>query len=324
MSNQRLSIPKRAAVIAALVEGTPINAVCRMFRTGKHAVLRVIAETGEALEDYMSRNFRDLPCARIAIDEQWQYVGKHGHRMGKVKDAERGDFWLWCAVDPDTKLVFSYKTGRRDMSTGAVFMADVRARVTGEPQIATDNLNSYPALVRGAFGYDGYSYGTETKNFGEPRHWPGMTAMDWSRAQRKPVSKTVSSKRKAVVGSPNLGSLTTCHIERVFLSVRQELARFTRKTLAYSKDLDMHKAAINLHFGIYNLVRKHTTLGTTPAVAAGIEESRWTLERVVEMTEAYWQPKRANEQAEKSAAKRAAEDAVFLAAMAGSDNHHNA
>jgi hypothetical protein len=37
----------------------------------------------------------------------------------------------------------------------------------------------------------------------------------------------------------------------------------------------------------YNYVREHKTLGTTPAVAAGLEEERWSLERVVEMTEKY-------------------------------------
>lgn len=45
-----------------------------------------------------------------------------------------------------------------------------------------------------------------------------------------------------------------------------------------------------LHFGDYNFVRKDATLGTKPAVAPGLEETRWSLERVVEMTEAYWQP----------------------------------
>ena len=38
---------------------------------------RVICETGEALTDYMDREFRDLPCARIELDEQWQFVGIH-------------------------------------------------------------------------------------------------------------------------------------------------------------------------------------------------------------------------------------------------------
>ncbi len=94
----------------------------------------------------------------------------------------------------------------------------------------------------------------------------------------------MAAERKAVVGSPDLESLTTSHIERAFLTVRQELKRYQRKGLGYSKDLATHKAAVALHFGIYNFVRKHTTLGTTPAVAAGIELERWSLERVVEMT----------------------------------------
>jgi hypothetical protein len=45
--------------------------------------------------------------------------------------------------------------------------------------------------------------------------------------------------------------------------------------------------AIDLFFGVYNFVRRHETLGTTPAVAAGVELKRWNLEDVVEMTAAY-------------------------------------
>ena len=101
----------------ALCEGTPLNAVTRMFRVGKHAVLRVIRETGEAFADYMNRNFRDLPCVRIEMDEQWQYVGAHGSRLLK-QEKERGDFWLWCCIDADTKLVFSHKVGKRDWWDG--------------------------------------------------------------------------------------------------------------------------------------------------------------------------------------------------------------
>src|SRR6266403_4570939 len=76
--------------------------------------------------------------------------------------------------------------------------------------------------------------------------------------------------------------------------VRQELKRFQRKGLGYSKDLETHKLAVALHFGVYNFVRQHHTLGTTPAVAAGLEEKPWSLEQVVEMTDAYWLRKKAN------------------------------
>jgi IS1 transposase len=101
-----------------------------------------------------------------------------------------------------------------------------------------------------------------------------------------------TAERAAVIGSPDLESLTTSHIERAFLTVRQELKRFQRKGLGYSKDLETHKHAVALHFGVYNFVRKHHSLGTTPAVAAGLEEKAWGLEHVVEMTQAYWLRKR--------------------------------
>ena len=107
------------------------------------------------------------------------------------------------------------------------------------------------------------------------------------------VRRMQTAERAAVVGSPDLESLTTSHAERAFLTVRQELKRFQRKGLGYSKNLETHMRAVALHFGVYNFVRQHHSLGTTPAVAAGLEEKPWSLEQVVEMTAAYWQRKAA-------------------------------
>ena len=53
--------------------------------------------------------------------------------------------------------------------------------------------------------------------------------------------------------------------------------------------------AVALHFGVYNFVRVHKTLGTTPAVAAGVEFERWSLEQVVEMTHEYMRRKEESE-----------------------------
>ena len=145
-------------------------------------------------------------------------------------------------------------------------------------------MPAYPFHIRSHFGYEGYSYGTETKIFGEPELLDGTLAR---LGKNEGVRKMMTAEREAVVGSPDLESLTTSHIERAFLTVRQELKRFQRKGLGYSKDLETHKLAVAMHFGIYNFVRVHHTLGTTPAVAAGVELERWSLERVVEMTAEY-------------------------------------
>lgn len=41
----------------------------------------------------------------------------------------------------------------------------------------------------------------------------------------------------------------------------------------------------------YNFCRKHSTIKTTPAVAAGISDHQWTLDEVVEMIDTYFQRK---------------------------------
>ena len=294
MANKRLSKEKQTLVLMALCEGMPIRACARMYKVGKNTIHRLICETGEAFADYMDKELRDLPCLRIEMDEQWQYVGCHAGRMVNKKDLERGDFWLWAAIDADTKLVLSHRVGKRDWITGWTFVRDVSERVSGPVQIATDQLPAYAGHIREHFGYEGYSYGTETKIFGEP-HLPDGTLSRLGRNEG--VRKMVTAEREVVVGSPDLESLTTSHIERAFLTVRQELKRFQRKGLGYSKDLQTHKHAVALHFGVYNFVRKHHSLGTTPAVAAGLEEKAWGLEHVVNMTMAYMASKKANTEA---------------------------
>ena len=128
------------------------------------------------------------------------------------------------------------------------------------------------------------SYGTETKIFGEPD-----SLTEWQKRRKNGVPRVAKATREAVFGSPCLKTITTAHIERVFLSVRQELTRFTRQTLAYSKDLRMHALSVRLHFGVYNLVRRHSGIdGLTPAQAAGVEEKRWSWENVIDYTDEYF------------------------------------
>lgn len=313
MANNRISKDKQVFILAALSEGMPINAVCRMVHVGKHAVLRVIEETGAALAAYMHNNFRDLPVSRLAMDEQWQYVGKHGQRM-KTKEEGRGDFWLWAGIDSDTKLIVSYRIGKRDWNTAEVFIEDIASRIVGHVQITTDAFPAYDGRIKAFFGERGsFSYATETKVFNDPHFAPE----EFPKRRMNGVRKIVAAERKAMVEFPDLRTSTTCHMERFFLTMRQELKRYQRLGLGYSKDLRMHKRATALHIGLYNLVRKHISLdGQTPAQAAGVEEKRWSLEDVVALTEAHWKPIYERQAAKKAAAKRIAEDAEFARVLA--------
>ena len=101
-------------------------------------------------------------------------------------------------------------------------------RVKPPVKIATDNHRAYAFHIRQHFGYEGYNYGTETKIFGDRLLSDGTLAR---LGRNEGVRRMQTAERSAVLGSPDLESLTTSHIERAFLTVRQELKRFpTQRT----------------------------------------------------------------------------------------------
>lgn len=83
--------------------------------------------------------------------------------------------------------------------------------------------------------------------------------------------------KTAIVGDPNSELVCTSYIERANLTVRTHCKRLARLTLAFSKKLENFKAAMALHLAYYNFVKTHGTVRCTPAMAAGIESSHWTI-----------------------------------------------
>ncbi len=53
-------------------------------------------------------------------------------------------------------------------------------------------------------------------------------------------------------------------------------------TNAFSKKLPNFKAAVALNFAYYNFCKSHLAIRMTPAQAAGVESSQWTVAELVE------------------------------------------
>lgn len=86
-------------------------------------------------------------------------------------------------------------------------------------------------------------------------------------------------------GHPDLKQTGTSRVERANLTLRMSQRRWTRLTNAHSKSFRHMEAAFALHACYYNWCRKHMTLGTTPAVAAGLTDREWTVEDLVALLE---------------------------------------
>ena len=53
--------------------------------------------------------------------------------------------------------------------------------------------------------------------------------------------------------------------------------RLSRLTNAFSKKFENFKAAVALHYACYNFVKINSAVRCTPAMAAGVESSVWTV-----------------------------------------------
>jgi hypothetical protein len=91
---------------------------------------------------------------------------------------------------------------------------------------------------------------------------------------------------RKVSGSPDASHISTSDVERQNLTMRMSMRRFTRLTNAFSKKVENLAAAVSLHFMHYNFCRVRKTLGTTPAVAAGVTDHVWTLDELIGLLEA--------------------------------------
>jgi hypothetical protein len=94
------------------------------------------------------------------------------------------------------------------------------------------------------------------------------------------VTETI---RTPVWGVPDPDHITTAHVERNNLTMRTHMRRFTRLTNGFSKKVQNLGRALALHYIYYNFVRKHQTIKTTPATAAGVTDRVWTLRDVASL-----------------------------------------
>ena len=103
--------------------------------------------------------------------------------------------------------------------------------------------------------------------------------------RRYSPNKVIGTTVAVIAGAPNMETATTSHVERANLSMRMGMRRFTRLTNAFSKKIENHMHAISFYFMVYNFVKVHGTVKTTPAISAGVTAIKWTMEDIVNMAE---------------------------------------
>jgi len=175
-------------------------------------------------------------------------------------------------------------------------MVQLKARFNPDepPAIASDGNDSYPEAMLETWGRS-----PEYPGRGRPPTHKQPT-QGWKCLQ---VTKHRSGGRirrvtyRVVYGDPeeviDLMGLNTAYVERTNLTSRQMNGRMVRKTLSFSKEVEMLEASCALEDAVYNLMRPVKTLRVevddgrrkweprTPAMAAGLTDHVWTIEELM-------------------------------------------
>jgi IS1 family transposase len=269
-----LNTDKQIAIIASLAEGSSIRAIERMTSVHRDTIMRLGVRIGQGCKALMDFKLVNLSCARLELDEIWGFVGKKEKHVKPEDGNAVGSVWTFCAIYADSKLVPAFRVGDRDANTANAFLEDVAARMAGRVQISTDGLKAYQEAIERSFGGNA-DYGQIIKTYGHE-------STEGQRRYSQP--EFVSAEKKVVAGRPDFDLISTSYIERLNATTRLHMRRLTRLTLAFSKKRENFEAAVALHFAYYNFVKRHNTLRCTPAMAAGVESTFWSVGDLVEAT----------------------------------------
>ena len=163
------------------------------------------------------------------------------------------------------------------MSDTVQFTEKLAHATDGNFQVTTDGFAAYKDAIV-------YSLGAQKVDFAQLIKIYQNTVETETRYS---PAKCIGCKKKPVHGRPDMDRVSTSIVERHNLSVRMENRRFTRLTNAFSKLWANHHAALALYFAYYNFCRMHKSLRCTPAMAADIAKSVWTLKDLLMQAATY-------------------------------------
>jgi IS1 family transposase len=273
----KLPVAKRIQILSMLCEGSSMNSIARVADVSPNTVAKLLMEAGDACEAFHDREVRNVRSKRVQCDDIWSfcYAKQKNVKTAKAAPDGAGDLCTWTALDADTKLIIGFLCGGRDVGYATEFMQDVADRLATRVQLTTDGHKAYLEAVEGAFGSD-VDYAQLVKLYGDTP----------SPAGRYSPAECTGTKKTQIEGRPDKDDVSTSHVVRQNLNFRMGMRRFTRLTNGFSKKVEPHYAMVCLYTVFHNYVRMHKTLKCTPAMAAGLTKTLWSMNDLVAVIDA--------------------------------------
>jgi len=273
LGDMRVDHDKATFALKMILEGTSIRSTERLTGFHRDTLCDLVATTGANCESYLRRTNAGLTVKDVECDELWAFIGMKEKTRDRLGYGQLfGDCYTYVAMERTSKFVITWLNGKRTSENTWEFVNDLYFATTGRYQVSTDGYGPYQAAFPLVYQFN-VDFAQLIKRFG------GTSDVDGSR--RYSPANLVSKDTTIGCGQPDEDRICTSHSERLNLSLRMQMRRFTRLTNGHSKCWENHAAMIGLYFGWYNYCRVHSTIKTTPAVAQGVADKPWSIEELL-------------------------------------------
>src|ERR671925_1041182 len=145
-------------VLACLAEGLGIRATARVFEIAPNTVLHWLVEAAEQLRAFAAAFLCDLHLEQLQLDEL--YAVLRAFKAGESNDdeaierLERSPYWVWTAMDPQSKLLVVVDVGCRTLAMAQRVVHQVSKVLAPGcvPLFLTDGLKDYGTALLTHFG----------------------------------------------------------------------------------------------------------------------------------------------------------------------------
>jgi IS1 family transposase/transposase-like protein len=314
---KRVPVELLVRVLACLAEGLGIRATARVFEVDPNTVLGWLVEAAAQLQAFSAYFLCDVHVNQLQLDELYAVLREV--KAGELSDAEgirrleRSPYWVWTAMDPESKLLLVMDVGMRTLEMAQrVVHQVVQVLAPGcVPLVLTDGLKDYGTALLAHFGEWRQPLRRQDNGPMPKPRWiplPQLLYAQVVKSYRR--RRLVGVKYRVVFGTFERvqrvlsvcgRKINTAYVERLNLEIRQRVAAVGRRVNTLCQSEDGVRQQLAVFHAYYNFVLPHASLRVplavpvatrgngsakrwrpcTPAMAAGLTDRVWSLREVL-------------------------------------------
>jgi IS1 family transposase len=314
---KRMSVELIVRVLACLAEGLGIRATARVFEIDPNTVLQWLVEAADQLQAFSAYFLCDLHVRQLQLDEL--YAVLRGVKDGEIsednaiKRLERSPYWVWTAMDPQSKLLVVVDVGSRTLAMAQRVVHQVTEVLAPGyvPLFLTDGLQDYATALLTHCGQWMHPKRRQDKGPRPKPRWTPLPELLYAQVVKSyRRRRLVGVTHRVVFGTQRAieqllaacgWTINTAFVERLNLDIRQRVAAIGRRVNTLCQGEASLRNQLGLFQVYHNFVVPHASLRQrlplpeatngsgsakvwrpcTPAMAAGLTDHVWSLREVL-------------------------------------------